>query len=504
MSSDADTSTNTSARPSRRPHACRWPLLAAASRCSRALARPAAASTSAVVDVRGPLATWSAPARTSASTTLDEIKALGADTLRIEVKWSEVAPDPAPRHEAELRRHRPRPPTRASSPTTTWCSGRPRWASAIMITLAPDAPRWATGGGRGGNYKVSSTDFAALRARGRHALLGRLRAACPRCAYWSIWNEPNHIFFIKPRSQAPRVYRRHGRARAAGAARDGARGLQDLRRRAGAGRHRDQGDRPAALPARVAVPRQQLQAAARLGRRARPAATASRRSARTASRTTPTGRPARRRRSATSSTCSAIRRLATALDQAARAGRITSGLPIYNTEFGFQTNPPDPFVSHRPRRGRREILNEKEEFSYRYSRLKSYSQYLLYDDPARTRLVGAAVGGLPDRPAVPQRRARSRPTTPTSYPIVVRRRGSGVYVWGRVRPGTGIRFVQLQRRSGRRFVNDGARSRPTPAATSRSTRVEARHLPLPGRHAGSAARVRRHQPRGRADQVGRA
>ena len=26
--------------------------------------------------------------------------------------------------------------------------------------------------------------------------------------YFSIWNEPNHIFFLKPRSQSPRVYRR--------------------------------------------------------------------------------------------------------------------------------------------------------------------------------------------------------------------------------------------------------------------------------------------------------
>ena len=41
------------------------------------------------------------------------------------------------------------------------------------------------------------------------------------------------------------------------------------------------------------------------------------------------------------------------------------------------------------------------------------------------------------------------------YPIVVRRRGHGVYVWGRVRPGKGIRYVQLERRSGSSFVKDG-------------------------------------------------
>jgi hypothetical protein len=37
----------------------------------------------------------------------------------------------------------------------------------------------------------------------------------------------------------------------------------------------------------------------------------------------------------------------------------------------------------------------------------------------------------------------------------VRKRGRGVYVWGRVRPGTGTRYVQLQRRGGGGYVNDG-------------------------------------------------
>ena len=29
------------------------------------------------------------------------------------------------------------------------------------------------------------------------------------------------------------------------------------------------------------------------------------------------------------------------------------------------------------------LINEKEEYSYRYGRLKSHSQYLLFDDPPR-------------------------------------------------------------------------------------------------------------------------
>ena len=67
----------------------------------------------------------------------------------------------------------------------------------------------------------------------------------------------------------------------------------------------------------------------------------------------------------------------------ARAGRISRGLG--STTPSSASRPTRPTRSSAPRPARQaEILNEQEEFSYRYSRLKSYSQYLLYDDPART------------------------------------------------------------------------------------------------------------------------
>ena len=54
-----------------------------------------------------------------------------------------------------------------------------------------------------------STRVTSPTSRARSALATRAPTpACPRSRCWSIWNEPNHVFFIKPRSQAPRVYRR--------------------------------------------------------------------------------------------------------------------------------------------------------------------------------------------------------------------------------------------------------------------------------------------------------
>ena len=122
----------------------------------------------------------------------------------------------------------------------------------------------------------------------------------------------------------------------------------------------------------------------------------------------------------------------------ARRAASRAASPIYNTEFGFQTNPPDPFVSHVARARRREILNEKEEFSYRYSRLKSYSQYLLYDDPARTRLRRRC-GGPASRPACGSPAARAKPSY-EAYQLPDRRAASAAAacsIWGRVRPGHG-------------------------------------------------------------------
>ena len=139
----------------------------------------------------------------------------------------------------------------------------------------------------------------------------------------------------------------------------------------------------------------------------------------------------------------AIRQLGKYLDQAARAGRITAKLPIYNTEFGLQSNPPDRTVSTSLAR-QAALINEKEEYAFRYSRLKSHSQYLLIDDPARA--GGAAVKWSGFQTGLRFADGRRKGAyNAYRFPIVVKKRGSGVSIWGRVRPGSGVRSVQLQK-----------------------------------------------------------
>src|SRR2546421_7439553 len=99
--------------------------------------------------------------------TLDTIKALGADTLRIEVKWAEVARHPGAKRKPRFAGTDPSAYP-GSEPYDVLVRGSVSMGFRVMITLAPDAPHWATARGRGHNYKINAKEFAAFaRAVGR-------------------------------------------------------------------------------------------------------------------------------------------------------------------------------------------------------------------------------------------------------------------------------------------------------------------------------------------------
>jgi hypothetical protein len=142
----------------------------------------------------------------------------------------------------------------------------------------------------------------------------------------------------------------------------------------------------------------------------------------------------------------AIRTLGRYLDRARSARRFTKRLSIYNTEFGLQSNPPDRIVSTSLSR-QAALINEKEEYAYRYSRLKSHSQYLMFDDPARKGPLSVKWSGF--QTGLRFASGTRKPSyNAYRFPIVVKRRKRGVYVWGRVRPGSGSRYVRVGRKGG--------------------------------------------------------
>ena len=78
-------------------------------------------------------------------------------------------------------------------------------------------------------------------------------------------------------------------------------------------------------------------------------------------------------------TISSPSRLRRVLDQAARARRIPRRLPVFYTEFGFQTNPPDRIFGVRVAL-QAGYINQSDWMAYRDRRVRAVAQYKLIDE----------------------------------------------------------------------------------------------------------------------------
>jgi hypothetical protein len=377
---------------------------------------------------------------------LNEVKELGVDTLRVEVKWNEVAPDPGSRTKPKFDASDPT--AYASHPNAYPSFGgyddlliRARALGfRTIVTITGDAPRWATQGGLGtgknANYRPSATEFANFAAAVAKRYSG-IYAGLPAVFYLTIWNEPNHRQFIKPTKSAPGIYRNMVDA-AIPKIRAANRNAKIF-----IGETAPVGRAPKAMGPKEFF-RKWLCLNNRLRRTSGSGCRNFKKIDADGYAHHPYGPTSRVPKTRDVINMLAIRQLGKYLDRAAAAGRIPRNLPIYNTEFGLQSNPPDRVVSTSPVR-QAALINEKEEYSYRYGRLKSYSQYLLFDDPPRKGPANEKWAGF--QTALRFTSGKKKPAyTAFKFPIVVKKRRRGVVVWGRVRPGNGKRSVQLQRK----------------------------------------------------------
>ncbi len=363
--------------------------------------------------------------------TLAELRALGVDTLRIGIKWNEVAPR--------------RGIYSGWSAYDDLLSRAREGGFRVIAYLAPDAPRWATAARAAVTAENVNTrpdagafgDFAEAVAR-------RYR---DRVDWFSIWNEPNHVLFLKPQREAPRIYR----ALVAAALPRIAEHAPDAQVLVGE-------TAPVGRPGTTIGPAEFMRRWLCLDQDFRRAPLD--RGCASLGRLDvdgfahhPYGPTQRVPAKQDIVSLLVIRRLGRYLDRAARAGRLPAGLPIYSTEFGLQSNPPDPTVSTTLAR-QAALINEKEELSYRYPRLRSYSQYLMHDDPPRPEGVDERAVWSGFQTGLRFTDGRRKPAWRAyRLPIVVHTRGAGrVLVWGRVRPGKGRRTVRLELRRGARWV----------------------------------------------------
>ena len=366
------------------------------------------------------------------------------------MKWNEVAPAPSSKTKPKFDASDPTAYASHSNaypgffPYDDVISRARAMGFRIIITITGDAPRWATDGGNGTganvNLRPSAGEYANFAAAVAKRYSG-IYAGLPAVFYFTIWNEPNHRQFIKPTKSAPNIYRNMvdaaiPRIRAA-----------NKNAKIFIGETAPVGRAPKAMG-----PKEFFRKWLCLNNRFKRTSSGS--GCRSFKKIDadgyahhPYGPTSRVPKTRDVINMLAIRQLGGFLDRAAAAGRIPRNLPIYNTEFGLQSNPPDRLVSTSPVR-QAALINEKEEYSYRYGRLKSYSQYLLFDDPPRKGPLSVKWSGF--QTALRFTSGKKKPAyTAFKFPIVVKKRGRrGVSVWGLVRPGTGQRSVQLQRKGG--------------------------------------------------------
>ena len=348
------------------------------------------------------------PARQASG--LDEIAALGADTVRALVVWRDVARSPAAyaRYDALVE-----------------------GATAARDEGAADAgrpvPRRASG------CKRQSSKLRGCKPSPRR--YGRFVAALgrryPDVDRWSFWNEPNQAGWL-----SPQYARRRGGLVDVGAVRYRAlarAGIAALRRTGHArdvmllGETAPVGRTTGRLALRGADPTTFIKTLLCEGRYRRGASCRGERRLRvsgfahhpyTMGAHDPPGAP-RSPGQLSFDHAPALERL---LD---RSRLVRRGLPVWYTEFGYQTNPPDPRLGVLPADAAA-YLNQADYVAARDARVRSVSQYKLVDDPD----LASFQTGL--------RRSGSlrRKETYAAYrlPIYPVRRGGAVSVYGQLRP----------------------------------------------------------------------
>jgi hypothetical protein len=320
-----------------------------------------------------------AQVRSAPGATLNEFAALGADVVKINLYWDEVAPS---------GKRKPRgfdgsdPAGYAWGSYDTAVQGILAQGLRPYISLGGHAPRWATHGrGRPGTMRPSAKEFRLFaEAAGRHYADVHI---------WSIWNEPNLYSWLGPQRRkgtplSPSIYR--------GLYLAGYRGLDD-------GGH--SGDtillgelmpRGGTSPRKVR-PLEFLREMACLDRNYRQirGSAAKKRGCRKIGRfptsgiayhpyTPPDGPHVREGRD--DAAIAQLARLRSTIDALARRGKLPRRLPIWITEFGYQTKPPDSIFGTSLRKAA-SFMDESEWIAFRNSRVASYSQYTLYDDAPR-------------------------------------------------------------------------------------------------------------------------
>lgn len=364
------------------------------------------------------------------NSTLDELKGLGVDTIRVNAIWARIAPERDADAKPGFDSSDPAAyPSGAFTELDALLQGAAARGMGVLVTPTGPAPRWASpcgdrrtcdpnvaefkafvtalgkrysgqytvGGapGTGGPIQLPKTgtpaDAAIDQVNAAQSQPAQAGTTLPRVARWSIWNEPNLGSWLTPQytgsSKKPvpasaRIYRGLLYAALDALAATGHGGDQVL-----TGETAPIGRTGGALSTRSRAPlafwrdllcinsRGSAISTKSLGCngsfRRLPAAVAHHPYTRGAY-GSPTSRAGR-----DDVPLASIRNLYRVLDQGAKRKRIGKGAPVFLTEYGVQTKPPDRFGVSQGTQAR--YLNQADWMAYRDGRIRSVSQYELTD-----------------------------------------------------------------------------------------------------------------------------
>jgi hypothetical protein len=431
------------------------------------------------------------------ASTLDTLKALGVDRLRISLFWRVVAPAPADTVKPggfDAARSETYPNDAWARYDRLLREARAR-GLAVNLNVTGPAPNWATGEPPADRPDLDETwrpDRGELeqfvRAAGRRYDGTFLTQAggepLPRVDFWSIWNEPNQGGWLTPQwdgelETSPRLYR------------DIVAASWDALQLTGHGADTILIGETAPKGLRVKGPTRAMNPGRfirrlfcvddRLAQLTGPAAEAqgcpadgSRDAFVSANpglfAATGWGHhpyeltfaPSRRPTERDWFTVANLGDLSRLLDRV--QGR---AVPLYITEYGYQTRPPDPTGVTVSRQAA--YLNEAEYLTWRNSRVRSHAQFLLVDDGPVPGLPldSVAAWGSSFQTGLMTLAGKAKPALRT-YKLAAHlpdphiRAGSRLLVWGLARsaPGTPVE-IQIRPRGARAFRTVG-RVRPTP------------------------------------------
>ena len=384
---------------------------------------------------------------------LDEMKSLGADIVKLRVDWRSVAPSP---------KSKTKPAGFTGDDSSQYPSGV--WTNydelikAIVarglrpyVMLGGASPNWGGGtGGRGGHPNPTEFKRFAQAVGSRYS-----GGSLPRVDLWSDWNEPDLKGWISPQYSSngdpvsPRIYRALVYAAHDGLAASGHGGDQLLIGELQPGSQSGKANNKVS-PIRFlremacvdsnyhpftgsAVKKHGCQGFKKLpgtGLAYHPYTFA--------------GGPDVAMPNADDASIGQLNRVVSALDKITKAHRLqATRMPLWITEFGIQTNPPDQYAP--PIKKVPGYLGESEWLAYRNPRVASYSQYPLLDDPIGGNNGGGFQSGL---------RTSSGKAKPGVYkafklPFFVQRRSDKVVeIFGGVRASTPGQKVTIESRIG--------------------------------------------------------